>query len=69
MYKKVMFILLHFAKKKSECELSGDKKLDRQNATRMHDQVLRDMPLSILLTPVVEFRFIMAHLSKLKTKV
>ena len=34
MYKEVMFTLLHFCRK-SECELSGHQKPDRQNPSRM----------------------------------
>ena len=38
-----MFTLLHFFRK-SECELSGHQKPDRQNPSRMYDQALRDIP-------------------------
>ena len=44
MYKEVMFTLLHFCRK-SECELPGHQKPDRQNPSRMYDQALRDIPM------------------------
>ena len=69
-----MFTLLHFFRK-SECELSGHQKPDRQNPSRMYDQALRDIPnecvdlQSIRLAPVVEFRLIDRRSFQPKTKV